>query len=92
MLVVFLRKQLYKIRISFQFHKIIPILKQSWPFALLIMLMGLYNYMDSVMLKLLVGDEEAGVYALGYRLFYALLMFAQIFSGVLLPFFSKNIK
>ena len=48
--------------------------------------------MDSVMLKFLVGDEEAGVYALGYRLFYALLMFAQIFSGVLLPFFSKNIK
>ena len=92
LLVVFLRKQLSKIRISLQFHKIIPILKQSWPFALLIMLMGLYNYMDSVMLKLLVGDEEAGVYALGYRLFYALLMFAQIFSGVLLPFFSKNIN
>jgi O-antigen/teichoic acid export membrane protein len=56
------------------------------------MLMGLYNYMDSVMLKLIIGDEEAGVYALGYRLFYALLMFAQIFSGVLLPFFSKNIN
>ena len=91
-LVVFLRKQLSKVSISFQFQRIVPILKQSWPFALLIMLMGLYNYMDSVMLKLLIGDEEAGVYALGYRLFYALLMFAQIFSGVLLPFFSKNIN
>jgi len=92
LLVVFLRKQLSKISISFQFQRIVPILKKSWPFALLIMLMGLYNYMDSVMLKLLIGDEEAGVYALGYRLFYALLMFAQIFSGVLLPFFSKNIN
>ena len=92
LLIFFLRKQLSRISISFQFHSIIPILKQSWPFALLIMLMGLYNYMDSVMLKLLIGDEEAGVYALGYRLFYALLMFAQIFSGVLLPFFSKNIS
>ena len=91
-LVVFLRKQLSKISISFQFQRIVPILKKSWPFALLIMLMGLYNYMDSVMLKFLIGDEEAGVYALGYRLFYALLMFAQIFSGVLLPFFSKNIN
>ena len=91
-LVVFLRKQLSKVSISFQFQRIVPILKQSWPFALLIMLMGLYNYMDSVMLKFLIGDEEAGVYALGYRLFYALLMFAQIFSGVLLPFFSKNIN
>ena len=92
LLVVFLRKQLSKISISFQFQRIVPILKKSWPFALLIMLMGLYNYMDSVMLKLIIGDEEAGVYALGYRLFYALLMFAQIFSGVLLPFFSKNIN
>ena len=91
-LVIFLRKQLSKVSISFQFQRIVPILKQSWPFALLIMLMGLYNYMDSVMLKFLIGDEEAGVYALGYRLFYALLMFAQIFSGVLLPFFSKNIN
>lgn len=92
LLILFLRKKLTNIRISFRFQKIFPILKQSWPFALLIMLMGLYNYMDSVMLKFLVGDEEAGVYALGYRLFYALLMFAQIFSGVLLPFFSKNIN
>lgn len=92
LLVVFLRKQLSKISISFQFQRIVPILKKSWPFALLIMLMGLYNYMDSVMLKLIIGDEEAGVYALGYRLLYALLMFAQIFSGVLLPFFSKNIN
>lgn len=92
LLILFLRKQLTNIKISFRFQKILPVLKHSWPFALLIMLMGLYNYMDSVMLKSLVGDEEAGVYALGYRLFYALLMFAQIFSGVLLPFFSKNIK
>ena len=68
-----------------------PIFYKSWPFALLITLMGLYNYVDSVMLKLLVGNEAAGSYALGYRLFYALLMFAQIFSGVLLPLFSKNI-
>lgn len=91
-LVTFLWPHLSSIKISFNLAKLIPILKKSWPFALLITLMGLYNYVDSVMLKYIVGDEEAGVYALGYRLFYALLMFAQIFSGVLLPLFSKNIK
>ncbi len=89
-LIIFLANHLKEIKISFNLNKIIPLLKQSWPFALLITLMGLYNYVDSVMLKSLVGDSKAGEYALGYRLFYALLMFAQIFSGVLLPFFSKN--
>ncbi|MBT8326525.1 MAG: oligosaccharide flippase family protein [Bacteroidia bacterium] len=90
LLLVFLSRYLKSIRISFNLNKIIPLLKKSWPFALLVTLMGLYNYVDSVMLKSLVGDAKAGEYALGYRLFYALLMFAQIFSGVLLPFFSKN--
>lgn len=91
-LVIFLRKYLSKIRISFNLNKILPLLRSSWPFALLITLMGLYNYVDSVMLKTMVGNTDAGIYAHGYRLFYAILMFAQIFSGVLLPFFSKNLK
>jgi O-antigen/teichoic acid export membrane protein len=91
-LLIFLRKHLKSTSITFNLKKIFPILKRSWPFALLITLMGLYNYVDGVMLKNLVGDTEAGEYALGYRLFFALLMFAQIFSGVLLPFFSKNIS
>ncbi|MFB1003026.1 MAG: oligosaccharide flippase family protein, partial [Bacteroidia bacterium] len=55
-------------------------------------LMGLYTYIDGVMIKELVGDAEAGVYALGYRFYFALLMFASVFSGVLLPLFSKNLK
>jgi len=91
LLILFLFNHLTEIKISFNLKKLMPIFYKSWPFALLITLMGLYNYVDSVMLKLLVGNEAAGSYALGYRLFYALLMFAQIFSGVLLPLFSKNI-
>jgi len=91
-LILFLRKHLVSVKVAFNFEKIIPLLRKSWPFALLVTLMGLYNYVDSVMLKSIVGNAEAGIYAHGYRLFYALLMFAQIFSGVLLPFFSKNIK
>ena len=91
-LVLFLRKYFRDVRISFDLKTIRPLLQNSWPFALLITLMGLYNYVDSVMLKTMVGNSDAGIYAHGYRLFYAILMFAQIFSGVLLPFFSKNIK
>lgn len=91
-LLIFLRKKLAGLKLSFGFGNMKAVLVKSWPFALLITLMGLFNYVDGVMLKQLSGDGEAGNYAMGYRLFYALLMFAQIFSGVLLPFFSKNIK
>ena len=91
-LLVFLRGHLAHISISFNWDKIFPILKKSWPFALLVTLMGLYTYIDGVMIKELVGDAEAGVYALGYRFYFALLMFASVFSGVLLPLFSKNLK
>ncbi len=91
-LLLFLRQHLARLKISFNLQRIIPILKKSWPFALLVSLMGLYTYIDGVMLKSLVGDAEAGVYALGYRFYFALLMFAQVFSGVLLPLFTKNIE
>lgn len=91
-LLFFLRAHLSNIKISFKLDSILPILKKSWPFALLVSLMGLYTYIDGVMIKALVGDSEAGVYALGYRFYFALLMFAQVFSNVLLPLFSKNLE
>lgn len=91
-LIVFLRNHVKTLSLSYRFSELRPILQKAWPFTLLVTLMGLFNYIDSVMLKSIKGNEEAGIYALGYRLFYALLMFAQIFSGVLLPFFSKHLK
>lgn len=91
-LVFFLHSYLKEIRITFKLDKILPLLDKAKPFALLVALMGMYTYFDGVMLKYLAGDVSAGTYAMGYRLFYSILMFAQIFSGVLLPLFSKNLK
>jgi O-antigen/teichoic acid export membrane protein len=90
MLLIFLFRYINNVRISFNLEQLKPIIWKSWPFAILISLMGLYNYVDGVMLERMIGDKEAGVYAMGYRFYFALLMFAQVFSGVLLPFFSKN--
>ncbi len=88
----FLRSQIATISVSLRLHAILPIIKKSWPFALLVTLMGLYTYVDGVMLKVLAGDAAAGIYALGYRFYFALLMFASVFSNVLLPLFSKNLQ
>lgn len=90
-LIYFLKNYLSSMRISFHLDSLKPLIKKAWPFALMVTLMGLYTYIDAVMIKQLRGDAEVGVYALGYRYYFAIIGFAQVFSGVLLPFFSKNI-
>lgn len=72
------------------------ILKKSYPYAVLVLLMTFYNRIDSVMLERLlpfrVGAHEAGIYASAYRLLDASNMMAFLFAGLLLPIFSSMIK
>lgn len=72
------------------------ILKKSFPFALLYLLMSFYNRIDSVMIERLLPSNisafEAGIYASAFRLLDALVMIAYLFSVILLPLFSKMLK
>ncbi len=70
------------------------ILKKSYPFAVLILLMTFYNRIDSVMIERMLpdGSKQAGIYAQAYRLLDAANMIAFLFAGLLLPIFSKMIK
>lgn len=72
----------------------LALLKQSFPYALLILLMMFYNRIDSVMLERLLddGDKQAGIYAQGFRYLDAVNMFALLFAGLLLPIFARLIK
>ncbi|HRZ77635.1 MAG TPA: oligosaccharide flippase family protein, partial [Bacteroidales bacterium] len=69
------------------------ILKKSFPFALLILLMTLHNRLDAVLLERLLpagaGAEQAGIYAQGFRLLDAVNQFAYLFAVLLLPLFSR---
>lgn len=92
------------IALGFVIYKVIPrthsdepqisitaIVKSSWPFALLTVLMGFYTYMDSQMLKMISvnGLEDVSDYAMAYRPYFAVLMFAQVFALYLMPIMSK---
>lgn len=70
------------------------IIRQSFPYALLILLMTFYNRIDSVMLERILknGKEQAGIYAQSFRILDAASMFAFLFAGLLLPIFSRMIK
>lgn len=71
------------------------ILRQSLPYALLVLLMTGYTRLDAVMLDRLLGPEgktQVGIYIHGFRLFDAAYQFALLFAVLLLPMFSKMIK
>jgi len=83
-------------RIKFRFDRrfTMAILKKSYPFAILTLLMAFYNRVDSVMLERMLedGNRQAGIYAQAFRILDAASMFALLFAGLLLPIFSKMLK
>jgi len=84
--------QLNHFRFDLKFS--VTVIKQSLPYAALILLMLLYTRSDSVILERLHenGRFEAGVYAQGFRLLDALYMFGMVFAGLLFPMFSRLLK
>lgn len=95
-LVGFLLMKRYIGSFSIRFHKPIALLiiRESIPYALLIILMSLFTRVDSVMLERMLPDgaEQAGFYAQGFRLIDAFFMFAMLFSNLLLPIFSRMLR
>ncbi|HNX43420.1 MAG TPA: oligosaccharide flippase family protein [Bacteroidales bacterium] len=91
---IVVRKSAFKkLQLSIPFARMI--IKQSFPYAVLVLLMASYNRIDSVMLERLLpdnGDMQAGIYASAYRLLDAVNMIAYLFSVILLPMFAKLIK
>jgi len=85
-----------RIKIRFDLKFFLVFLRNSYPYALLILLMSFYNRIDSVLLERLLpgatGKEQAGIYAQAFRLLDAVSMLGVLFSGLLLPIFSKMIK
>ncbi len=84
------KKYVPKITISESIH----IVKQSCPYALLILLMTVYSRVDTVLLErmTLKGATDAGIYAQSYRILDAASMFAYLFAGILMPMFAKMLK
>lgn len=92
--IVFRKAKPIKLRWNFNFFRVI--LKKSFPFAILYLLMSCYNRIDSVMIERLLPDSissyQTGVYASVFRLLDALIMVSYLFSVILLPLFSKMLK
>jgi len=91
---VLIKRQAGKLKFKIDKLFSIAIIKQSLPYATLILLMMLYYRADAIMLERLLpnGKEETALYAQGYRFFEAFNMLGFLFAGLLLPLFSKILK
>jgi O-antigen/teichoic acid export membrane protein len=93
--IVFRKARQRFLRIGWNLSFFRMIIRQSFPFAILVLLMTFYNRIDSVMLERILGDDGAwysGIYASAYRLLDAANMFAYLFAVLLLPIFARMLK
>jgi len=64
------------------------------PFAMLTLLMTFYMRFDAIYINIFSenSDLQTGLYAQGFRMLEALSMYAMMFTGMLLPLFSRQIS
>ena len=80
--------QILKAMFNFNFKLIKNILRQGWPFTLLVGFSAIYNRIDVVIITALKGYEQTGYYTAAYKIFDLLGFFPAVVSYTLFPFFS----
>lgn len=90
--VIVMKVKTVKLHFDINFSR--SIIKQSYPYALLVLLMSVYYRTDSIMIERMLpnGAVEAGIYAQAFRILDAFTMVPFLFAGLLLPMFSGMIK
>ena len=76
-----------KIEVDLSFWK--SVVREAWPFALSSIFVGIYFWVDSVMLSYMQGDEVVGIYNAAYRLVYILLFIPGIYFVTIYPVLSR---
>ena len=104
MIIVFRKAKSKFLKLHWNLPFSIMIIKNSFPFAVLVLLMTFYNRIDTVMMERMLpdasvanagiysGEMQSGIYASAYRLLDATNMIAYLFAVLLLPLFSRMLK
>ena len=94
LIIVLLKAKVVQLTWNFTFFR--AILKKSFPFALLTLLMAIYGRIDSVMIERIlpisISRTQAGIFASAFRFLDVLVQVAYLVSVILLPLFSKMLK
>jgi O-antigen/teichoic acid export membrane protein len=89
-------RRLGKVQLRFSFNgpEIFRIVKQSFPYALLILQMSIYNRADVMIMERICpdGKEQAGIWAAAFRLLDQANMFGLMFATILLPMLGRMLS
>lgn len=87
-------KLIGKLSHPIEWHRMKSLLKQSLPYAIIVLLMAIYTKSDGIMIEKILGESgkiEAGLYASAYRILDAINQFGFLFAAILIPVFSRLI-
>lgn len=86
---IIIRKRLkLTIRALYEKPLIREIIMISWPFAAYSILQRLYTYFDSVLLSVMAGDVQVGLYQVAFKIIFALQFLPSAFTASLYPAMS----
>ncbi|MBX2905027.1 MAG: oligosaccharide flippase family protein [Taibaiella sp.] len=89
-------RRLAKVPLRFSFNRaeIMGVIKSSFPYALLIFLMSIYNRADAVMIERMCheGKVQGSIWAAAFRLLDMANILGLMFATMLLPVFGRMIK
>jgi len=90
--IVMIKSKQFKFKLNKSFSLLI--LKQTYPYALLVLTMTFYYRLDAIMLDMMLedGERQASIYAQAYRLMDASNQIGVLFATLLLPMFANMIK
>lgn len=83
------RKVIGKITLSFSFKSLLNTFKQTITFGTTDLLLQIYLRIDIVLIGFLLGESSAGLYNVGYRVVFFLLLIPKFASIALFPIVSQ---
>lgn len=90
--VILIKKFGIKFKLVFSKELLLRIWQITLPFALAAIFSKVYAYIDTVLLKMFLGDAEVGFYSIAYKITFSLQFIPLAFVATLYPAFSSYFK
>ncbi len=84
-------RKIIPFQFGFKFDLWRSIFKESIYFSIAIVFTYLYFKVDVLMLSIMKGSTEVGIYAVGVKVLEVIIIFPQMFIGTILPIYSRYI-
>ena len=74
---------------SVQRSRLLPLLRAGFPVGVAVMLLTVLLRIDMVILSLIAGNKEVGIYGAAFRIVESTMFLSWSFSGAIFPWFSR---